>query len=117
MLSRYLVMPRVGYLEQAFHIFGCLKAHTKRRLGLDPAHPTINVNRFQQCDWTRFYRNAEEEIPGNVPVTRGNFMSKHFFIDANHAGDTEKRHYHIIILLFCNSAPIIWFSKRQNSVE
>jgi hypothetical protein len=41
----------------------------------------------------------------------------HCFVDANHAGDTETRRSQTGILLFCNKAPIIWFSKRQNSVE
>ena len=49
LLSRCLVMPRVGHLEQVFHIFGYLKAHPKRKLGFDLAHPAINKNRFQQC--------------------------------------------------------------------
>ena len=52
-----------------------------------------------------------------MPVTRGNFMSTHCFVDANHTGDIKTRRYHTGILLFYNSAPIIWFSKRQNSVE
>ena len=39
------------------------------------------------------------------------------FFYANHAGGTEKRQYQNGILFFCSSAPIIWFRKRQNSVE
>ena len=52
-----------------------------------------------------------------MPVARGNFMSAHCFVDANHVGDTETRKFQTGILLFCNGAPIIWFSKRQKSVE
>ena len=59
LLLSYLDMPRVGHLKQAFHIFGYLKAHPKRKLGFDPAHPAINENRFQKCDWTEFYRYTE----------------------------------------------------------
>ena len=44
-------------------------------------------------------------------------MSTHCFVDKNHAGDTEMRQSRNGILLFCNSPPIIWYSKRQNSVE
>jgi hypothetical protein len=117
LLSSYLAMPRVGHLEQAIHIFGYLKTHPKRKLAFDPAHPAINENRFQKCDWTEFYRDASEAIPGNMPAPRGNCMSTHCFVDANHAGDTETRRSQTGILLFCNSAPTIWFSKRQNSVE
>ena len=105
------------HLKQSFHIFGYLKDHTKRKMGLDPAHPAINENRFQQCYWTVFYKDTDEVIPGNIPVARSNFMSTHCFVDANHTGDIKTRRYHTGILLFYNSAPIIWFSKRQNSVE
>ena len=117
LLSSYLAMPRVGHLEQALHIFGYLKQHLKRKLAFDPAHPDIDENRFQKCDWTEFYRDASEAIPGNMPKPRGNSMSTHCFVDANHASDTETRRSQTGILLFCNSAPVIWFSKRQNSVE
>ncbi len=117
LLSSYLAMPRVGHLKQAFHVFGYLKTHRKRKLAFDPAHPSIQENRFQQGDWTEFYRDAKEAIPENMPKPRGNCMSTHCFVDANHAGDTETRRSQTGILLFCNTAPIIWFSKRQNSVE
>jgi hypothetical protein len=117
LLSSHLAMPRVGHLEQAFHIFGYLKTHEKRKIAFNPDHPNIDENRFQKCDWEEFYRDAEEAIPENKPVPRGNDMSTHCFVDANHAGDTETRRSQTGILLFCNSAPILWFSKRQNSVE
>jgi hypothetical protein len=117
LLSTHLAMPREGHLEQAFHIFGYLKMHPKRKLGFDPSHPDIPENRFRKCDWSEFYRDAEEAIPGNMPKPRGNIMSTHCFVDANHAGDKETRRSQTGILLFCNRAPIIWYSKRQNSVE
>ena len=117
LLLIYLVIPQVGHLEQAFYIFVYLKAHLNRELVFDPALPDINANRFQNCYWTGFYRDSEEVIPSNIPVARGNFMLTHCLVDANHDGDTDTRRSHTGILFFCNSAPIIWFSKRQNSVE
>jgi hypothetical protein len=117
LLSSYLAMPRAGHLEQALHIFGYLKSHPKRKIGFDPSHPGINENRFQKCDWEEFYRDASEAIPENKPEPRGKSMSTHCFVDANHAGDTETRRSQTGILLFCNKAPTMWFSKRQNSVE
>ena len=44
-------------------------------------------------------------------------MSTHFFVDVDHAGDTETRQSHTGILLLCKSAPIICFRKRHNSVD
>ena len=44
-------------------------------------------------------------------------MLTHCFVDVNHAGDTETRQSHTGILFFCNSAPVIWFSKSHKLVE
>ena len=117
LLLSYLAIPRVGGIEKAFHIFGYLKAHPKRNLGFDPAHPAINENRFPKCDWMEFYRDADKAIPGNIPVARGNFMSTHCFVDANHAGNTDTRLYQNSIVLFCKNFQILWFRNRHKSVE
>ena len=39
------------------------------------------------------------------------------FVDAKHAAEKVTRRSQTGILIFCNRYPIIWFSKRQNSVE
>ena len=39
------------------------------------------------------------------------------FVDSDHAGERTTRRSQSGILIYCNSAPIIWFSKRQNTVE
>ena len=117
MLLIYLATTWVGHLKQAFHIFGYLKAHPKRKLGFDPEHPIINENKFQKCERVEFYRDPDEATPGNMTAARGKFMSIHCFVDVNHAGDTDTRQSQTGILLFFNSAPIIWFSKRQNSFD
>ena len=39
------------------------------------------------------------------------------FVDADHAGNLVTRRSHTGILIFCIRAPIVWFSKRQNTVE
>ncbi len=39
------------------------------------------------------------------------------FCDADHAGDRVTRRSHTGIILFLNRAPILWLSKKQNTVE
>ena len=39
------------------------------------------------------------------------------FVDANHASDKITRRSQSGIIIYCNSAPILWYSKRQNTVE
>ena len=50
-------------------------------------------------------------------MPRGNPMSTHCFVDASHGSDMSTRRSQTGILIFCNRAPIIWYSKRQNTVE
>ena len=44
-------------------------------------------------------------------------VSAHCFVDENHANNKVTRTSQTGILLFCNKAPVIWHSKRQNSAE
>jgi hypothetical protein len=39
------------------------------------------------------------------------------FVDVDHAGCRETRRSHSGIIIFVNCAPILWFSKRQNTVK
>jgi hypothetical protein len=117
LLSSHLALPREGHLEQVYHIFAYLKHGSRRRIYLDPSYPSISESRFQSYDWTDFYKYAEEPMPSNMPTARGRVMSTHCFVDSDHAGDKVTRRSQTGILIFCNSAPIMAYSKRQNSVE
>ena len=52
-----------------------------------------------------------------MPKPRGNPMSTHCFVDANHAGNKVTRRSQTGVLIFCNKSPVMWHSKRQNTVE
>ena len=117
LMSTYMAMPRDGHLQQLYRIFGYLKLYPKRKIAFDPQHPAINERMFRKCDWTDFYRDVKEAVPGDMPAPRGNPMSTHCFVDASHGSDRATRRSQTGILIFCNRAPIIWFSKRQNTVE
>ena len=100
-------MPRAGHLQQVYHIFGYLKQKCKRSIAFDPLHPEIDENRFTKCDWYDFYRDAKEPIPGDAPEPRGNVVTTHCFVDADHAGNRVTRRSQTGILIFVNRAPII----------
>ena len=117
LLSSHLSLPRVGNLQQVYHIFGYLKRSPRRRLFFDPDHPKISEDRFQRYEWVDFYRDVKEEIPLNAPEPRGREVSIHCFVDASHASEKVTRRSQTGILIFVNRAPIIFYSKRQNSVE
>jgi hypothetical protein len=117
LLSSHLALPRKGHLEQVCHIFTCLKHGSRRRIYLDPSCPPISESPFQACDWTDFCKCAEEPIPSNMPTARGRIMSAHCFVDSDHAGDKVSRSSQTGMLIFCNAAPIMACSKRQNLAE
>jgi hypothetical protein len=117
MLSSYLVQPRVGHLDAVFRIFAYLKAHDRSKIVFDASTPSIDTRRFTTHSWQDFYRDAKEAIPPNMPEPRGRAAEIHCFVDADHAGDRVTRRSHTGILIFVNRAPIIWYSKKQNTVE
>jgi hypothetical protein len=117
LLAQYLVQPRAGHLDQVFHMFAYLKTHSRSRIVLDDSKPLVDEQQFVQVDWTDFYPDAQEPIPPNAPAPRGNSVLLSCFVDADHAGNKLTRRSHTGIIIFCNRAPIIWFSKRQNTVE
>jgi hypothetical protein len=67
--------------------------------------------------WVDFYPDAAEPIPGNMPQPRGEPVSTHTFVDADWAGNLANRRSHTGIIIYIQSAPIIWVSKRQKTVE
>ena len=76
-------------------------------------------NKFQAVDWRDFYPEANQLIPPNVPEPHGKcvVLSWIKIVDADHAGNQITRRSHTGILLFLCHAPIIWYSKQQNTVE
>jgi hypothetical protein len=52
-----------------------------------------------------------------VPEPRGKPMNMFCFCDADHAGDKLTRRSQTGIILSLNRVPILWYSKKQNTVE
>ena len=52
-----------------------------------------------------------------MPVPLGKAIVMSCFVDADHAGCKETRQSHIGVIIYVNKAPILWYSKRQTTVE
>ena len=104
-------------MEQCLHIFAYLKSHDRSCMVFDDTEPEFDESRFAKCDWEEFYPGAKEVVPPNAPEPRGHGVVTSCFVDADHAGCQETRRSHSGVLIFVNRAPIMWFSKRQNTVE
>ena len=88
------------------------------RLGYDPVCPKIDEVVFHHnADWKDFYGDVDEELPAWMPEPLGNPVTISAFVDANHSGNVAMQRLHTGIIIFVQNAPIIWFSKRQNTVE
>jgi hypothetical protein len=117
LLASHSCMPREGHLDAVYRIFGYLKYHERSTLVFDHTRPRYDCSRFRQVDWKDFYGDVQEAIPPNMPEPLGQPVTTTCFVDADHAGNLLTRRSHTGILIFVNMAPIIWYSKRQNTVE
>ena len=119
LLPQYQAGPRLGHLEAIYNLFAYLKKH-KDMGKLAYYLMTLEVNESvfnNNADWKDFYYDVEEELPPKMPEPRGNVVKISAFVYANHAGNVVTRCSHSGIIIFVQNASIIWFSKRQNTVE
>lgn len=121
-LSRFLAAPRTGHLLQCIHIFKYLDIHQESALAFDHAKLNIGFPPGQapadlQAKMKAYYKDAKEDIPTKYPQPRGRSVQMNVFVDASHAGDKVTRRSQTGIILYCNMAPIIWYSKKQNTIE
>ena len=124
-LSQYLAQPRMGHVLQAVNMFGYLERHNRTWLVLDPTRFDVRWQPLSNEEspirraelMKQLYPDAENLIPPGMPAPRGNAVDINVFVDADHAGNKVTRRSHTGIIVYVNSAPIIWFSKRQNNVE
>jgi len=63
------------------------------------------------------YRDSKEQLLARMPKPRGNEVEISAFVDASHAANKKTRRSHTGYLIFVNKAPVMWYSKRQNTIE
>lgn len=118
LMSQYLAAPREGHLQMVIHIFSYLCYHVSFPIGFDPSDddhdPTV---KWFDGDWKEDYPDAEDLDPPNMPEPLGSGVRITAYVDANHAGNLVNRRSHSGFIIFTNYSPIVWFSKKQNSVE
>ena len=115
MMSSYNAAPRSGHLDAVLHMFSYLDNHRRSRIVLDDGYfPHAEVDR---PDWSQFYPGAKEELPGDMPEALGRPLQQTMFVDASHAANVVTRQSRTGVLIFLNRAPILWYSKKQHSIE
>ena len=119
LLASQLALPtREGHLMQVFRCFAYLKTRHNGCLVFDPSHPDLDEFQWEQGqDWVRLYGDVKEPIPLNAPEPRGAEAWLSLYVDSDHAGEELTRRSRTSYLVYMNSAPILWYSKRQGTVE
>lgn len=124
-LSQHLCAPRTGHLNAVYKIFRYLQKNMEKnpgRIVFDPLLEHTDERVFDgsaksKKEWKDFYPDAMEAIPRKAPTPLGNPIIIKVYVDANHAGNLANRRSHSGIIIYVNNSPIIWYSKRQNTVE
>ena len=122
MMSYHLVLPRKGHMEQVLRMFAYLKGHTDPEMVFDPSEVEFDRDDFLRQDWsysvyTTYDCDLKEELPPNMPKPRGNSIIMMVYVNSDHACDTVTRRSRTGFVIFLNSAPIYWSSKKQTSCE
>jgi len=116
-MSSFNALPREGHLEALYHMFAYLAKADRHSIVFDASSPDLKPSSMVTTDWTNFYGDVSEAIPPKMPKPRGNPVNTTCFVDANHAGNLVTRRSQTGILIFVMKSPIVWYSKRQNTVE
>jgi hypothetical protein len=117
MLSTHLCLPREGHLEAVINVFAYLVLHHNAIVVFDPTYPAVDIDTFIKTDWKSMYGDVKEMIPSDAPVTRGMEVDLRLFVYSDHAGEKFTRRSRTGFVIYLNMAPIVWFSKRQPTVE
>ena len=119
MLSRYNNAPREGHILAMKKLFGYLKGHQKGKLVFDTTEMDTSNATFMDCaDWRQVYgSNMKEELPPDMPDPKMKPITINVFFDASFGCDMLTRRSVTGIIIFLNSTPIKWYSKKQNTVE
>jgi hypothetical protein len=117
LLSLLHAAPREGHLEEIFHLFAYLKAHYRSSLLFDPRPFVNDPSQFTQPDWLEFYTGVGEALPLDIQEPRRNEGEVTCYVGADYAGCRVTRRSHTGIQLILRRAPLIWYSKRHNTIE
>ena len=68
-------------------------------------------------EWKYLYPDSQEMMPRHILEAIGKYVAIKAYVDTNHSGNIGIRRSHNGIIIYVNNAPIICYSKLQNTVE
>ena len=99
-------------------MFEYLSKNEISRVVFDPFQPNVYESAFssETTDWKYLYGYIKEELHLGMPDPLVNISYTTCFVDANQACNVVTQSSHTGVLVYVMNAPIIWFSKNQNTV-
>ena len=77
----------------------------------------FEVVRRDLDEWKYFYPNYPEMMTRNTPKALGKYVVIKAYVDSNYVGKMVNRRLHSGVIIYVNNAPIIWYSKEQNTFK
>ncbi len=112
MMSLMMANPRGGHFKQLFHVFGCLKSNHNAEMVFDPTLPEIDMDKFPKEDWSHTpYADFKEQLPHDTRKQLG------FGFRISAYVDSIPRRSRTGFIVFLDSAPIYWLSRKQLGLE
>ena len=87
------------------------------RLVFDPSYPNIDQEDFPRKDWSGFYGEEKESPPLNAPDSKGKEFIIRAYVNDSFTGCKLTRRSRTGFIVYLNSTPIYWLSKKQGSCE
>jgi Reverse transcriptase (RNA-dependent DNA polymerase) len=118
-MSQYQGCPREGHLKNLLQIIAFWRDNPRISLYMDPSLPNVDYTSFvtNREEFLIHYRDAKEQLPPDAPTPFGHGVSITCFVDASHGANKKTRRSHTGYIIFLNRAPVLWYSKRQATVE
>jgi hypothetical protein len=98
-------------------VFAYLGLHHNTRVVFDPNYPAVDMGTFIKTDCKSMNGDVKEMIPSDAPIYCGKEVDIHLFVDSDHAGEQFTGRSRTGFVIYLNMAPIVWFSKRQPTLE
>jgi hypothetical protein len=117
-MAKFAAAPQQGHLYQVLRIFVYSKKHIESKIIFDPIRKDFDNIDWVKYDWKHFYPDIYGEVfPPGQHKARGNEVQINMFCDTAHATCHVTRQSTTGTTIFISGAPMIWYSKRQNTIE
>jgi hypothetical protein len=117
-MSRLNMSPGEGHLKAVKMILAYIKTFPKGGVIVDTTYPDHSIYPAEDHpNWRDFYPDAGEEIPNDLPMSKGPKVRMTVYVDADHAHDLVTRRSITARIMMLNNTPVRWVSKHQKTVE